>query len=67
MDLAAAARADGLTLPVRLVVRDSAAPGTALHRHAVQRSRKSISPARGTTSVSGSAANSAGFTDAGSR
>jgi LacI family transcriptional regulator, repressor for deo operon, udp, cdd, tsx, nupC, and nupG len=44
-------------LPVRLVVRDSTA----------QRSRKRSSPARGTTSVSGSAAHASGSTSAGSR
>jgi LacI family repressor for deo operon, udp, cdd, tsx, nupC, and nupG len=44
-------------LPVRLVVRDSTA----------QRSRKRSSPARGTTSVSGSAAQASGSTSAGSR
>lgn len=62
--MAAGAHAAGetLTLPVQLVVRGS----TAAPRDD-QRSRKSISPARGTTSVSGSAANSAGSTDAGSR
>jgi LacI family repressor for deo operon, udp, cdd, tsx, nupC, and nupG len=44
-------------LPVQLVVRDSTA----------QRSRKRSSPARGTTSVSGSAAQPSGSTSAGSR
>jgi LacI family transcriptional regulator, repressor for deo operon, udp, cdd, tsx, nupC, and nupG len=44
-------------LPVRLVVRASTA----------QRSRKRSSPARGTTSVSGSAAQASGSTAAGSR
>jgi LacI family repressor for deo operon, udp, cdd, tsx, nupC, and nupG len=44
-------------LPVRLVVRDSTA----------QRSRKRSSPARGTTSVSGSAVQASGSTSAGSR
>jgi LacI family transcriptional regulator len=44
-------------LPVRLVVRSSTA----------QRSRKRSSPARGTTSVSGSAAQASGSTSAGSR
>jgi LacI family transcriptional regulator, repressor for deo operon, udp, cdd, tsx, nupC, and nupG len=44
-------------LPVRLVVRDST----------VQRSRKRSSPARGITSVSGSAAHASGSTSAGSR
>jgi DNA-binding LacI/PurR family transcriptional regulator len=51
-----------LVLPMTLVVRESTGP-----RPTVQRSRNSISPARGTTSVSGSAANAAGSTDAGSR
>jgi DNA-binding LacI/PurR family transcriptional regulator len=46
-----------LVLPVRLVVRQSTA----------QRRRKSTSPARGTTSVSGSAANAATSMVAGSR
>ena len=46
-----------LVLPVRLVVRQSTG----------QRRRKSTSPARGTTSVSGSAANAATSTVAGSR
>jgi DNA-binding LacI/PurR family transcriptional regulator len=46
-----------LVLPVRLVVRQSTA----------QRNRKSTSPARGTTSVPGSAAKAAGSTVAGSR
>ncbi|HEY7272742.1 MAG TPA: substrate-binding domain-containing protein, partial [Actinoplanes sp.] len=46
-----------LVLPVRLVVRQSTA----------QRRRKSTSPARGITSVSGSAANSATSMVAGSR
>ena len=57
--LAAGARSSGetLVLPVKLVVRESTA----------QRSRNSISPARGTTSVSGSASNPATSTDAGSR
>jgi LacI family transcriptional regulator, repressor for deo operon, udp, cdd, tsx, nupC, and nupG len=44
-------------LPVKLIVRDSTA----------QRSRKRSSPARGTTSVSGSAAQASGSTSAGSR
>jgi DNA-binding LacI/PurR family transcriptional regulator len=44
-------------LPVKLLVRDSTA----------QRSRKRSSPARGTTSVSGSAAHASGSTSAGSR
>jgi DNA-binding LacI/PurR family transcriptional regulator len=44
-------------LPVRLVVRASTA----------QRSRKRSSPARGTTSVSGSAAHTSGSTSAGSK
>ena len=58
--LAAGARSSGetLVLPVKLVVRESTGP---------QRSRNSISPARGTTSVSGSASNAATSTDAGSR
>jgi DNA-binding LacI/PurR family transcriptional regulator len=61
--LAAGARSSGetLVLPVQLVVRASTGPCRP------QRSRNSISPARGTTSVSGSAANAAGSTDAGSR
>ena len=49
-------------LPVKLVVRESTAP-----TGPGQRSRNSISPARGTTSVSGSASNAATSTDAGSR
>jgi LacI family transcriptional regulator len=58
--LAAGAKSSGETvvLPVKLVVRESTGP---------QRSRNSISPARGTTSVSGSASNAATSTDAGSR
>jgi DNA-binding LacI/PurR family transcriptional regulator len=62
--LAAGARTSGetLVLPVKLVVRASTAPpGRA------QRSRNSISPARGTTSVSGSASSAATSTEAGSR
>jgi len=61
--LAGGATADGTTLelPIKLVVRESTGP------RPVQRSRKSISPARGTTSVSGSASNAATSTDAGSR
>jgi DNA-binding LacI/PurR family transcriptional regulator len=57
--LAAGARTSGetLVLPVKLVVRASTA----------QCSRNSISPALGTTKVSGSAVNAAGSTDAGSR
>jgi hypothetical protein len=51
-----------LVLPMTLVVRESTGP-----RPTGQRSRNSISPARGTTNVSGSAANTAGSTDAGSR
>ena len=58
--LAAGARSSGetLVLPVQLVVRESTGP---------QRSRNSISPARGTTSVSGSASNAATSTESGSR
>jgi DNA-binding LacI/PurR family transcriptional regulator len=57
--VARGARSSGtpLVLPVRLVVRQSTA----------QRRRKSTSPARGTTSVSGSAAKAATSTVAGSR
>jgi LacI family transcriptional regulator len=57
--LAAGAKTSGetLVLPVKLVVRASTA----------QCSRNSISPALGTTKVSGSAVNAAGSTDAGSR
>jgi LacI family transcriptional regulator len=57
--VALGARTSGkpLVLPVRLVVRQSTA----------QRRRKSTSPARGTTRVSGSAAKSAMSTVAGSR
>jgi LacI family transcriptional regulator len=58
----AQARGETLVLPVKLVVRESTGP-----RRVAQRSRNSISPARGTTSVSGSAANAATSTDAGSR
>ncbi len=60
--LAAGAKSSGetLVLPVKLVVRESTgAPA--------QRRRNSISPARGTTSVPGSASNAATSTDAGSR
>jgi DNA-binding LacI/PurR family transcriptional regulator len=62
--LAAGARSSGetLVLPVTLVVRESTAVPRPGHR-----SRNSISPARGTTSVSGSASNPATSTDAGSR
>jgi DNA-binding LacI/PurR family transcriptional regulator len=62
--LASGAQTSGetLVLPMKLVVRESTGP-----RPAAQRSRNSISPARGTTNVSGSAANAAGSTDAGSR
>ena len=62
--LADGARTSGetLVLPVKLVVRESTGP-----RRAAQRSRNSISPARGTTSVSGSAVKASGATDAGSR
>ena len=62
--LAAGARTSGetLVLPVKLVVRESTGPRRTDHR-----SRNSISPARGTTSVSGSAAKASGSTDAGSR
>jgi len=71
-----------LVLPVKLVVRESTGPRRArrppvaqasIDRPSVarprvgQRSRNSISPARGTTSVSGSAANAARSTEAGSR
>jgi LacI family transcriptional regulator len=63
--LAAGASTSGetLVLPMRLVVRESTGPG----RAAAQRNRNSISPALGTTKVSGSAANAAMSTDAGSR
>jgi LacI family transcriptional regulator len=62
--LAAGASTSGqtLVLPTKLVVRESTGP-----RQTPRRSRNSISPARGTTSVSGSAANAATSTDAGSR
>ena len=65
--LAAGAKSRGetLVLPVKLVVRESTGPpalGPGRYR-----SRNSISPARGTTSVSGSASNAATSTDAGSR
>jgi LacI family transcriptional regulator len=62
--MAAGAKSSGetLVLPVKLVVRGSTGPP-----RPVQRSRNSISPARGTTSVSGSASNVATSTDAGSR
>ena len=62
--LAAGARTSGetLVLPVRLVVRASTGPRRGAHR-----SRNSLSPARRTTMVSGSEANTAGRTDAGSR
>jgi len=62
--LAAGAKAHGetLVLPVKLVVRASTGPP-----RSDQRRRNSISPARGTTSVSGSASNAATSTDAGSR
>jgi len=62
--LAAGAKTHGetLVLPVKLVVRASTGPP-----RSGQRSRNSISPARGTTSVSGSASNAATSTDAGSR
>lgn len=55
----AQSKGDPLVLPVRLVIRGS----TAQRR----RSRYSISPARGTTSVPGSAANASTSTVAGSR
>ncbi|MGI5131654.1 LacI family DNA-binding transcriptional regulator [Pseudonocardia sp. CA-107938] len=63
--LAAGAHTSGetLVLPIRLVVRGS----TGACLPVDQRRRYSISPARGTTSVSGSAAKAAGSTDAGSR
>ena len=66
--LAAGARSSGetLVLPVKLVVRESTCPARTQPR-TDQRSRNSISPARGTTSVSGSASNPATSTDAGSR
>jgi DNA-binding LacI/PurR family transcriptional regulator len=65
--MARGATADGTTLvlPVTLVVRGSTGPCSA--DYVSRRSRNSISPARGTTSVSGSASNSATSTDAGSR
>jgi DNA-binding LacI/PurR family transcriptional regulator len=64
--LAAGAKTRGetLVLPVKLVVRESTAVCAA---SSAQRSRNSISPARGTTSVSGSASNAATSTDDGSR
>ncbi len=67
--LAAGARSSGetLVLPVKLVVRESTGPRAAPQPRIDQRSRNSISPARGTTSVSGSASNAATSTDAGSR
>lgn len=77
--LAAGASTSGATLvlPTELVVRRSTGPcptaprpGPRLpapRRPAPQRSRNSTSPARGTTSVSGSAANAPTSTDAGSR
>jgi len=71
--LAAGAQAHGETvvLPVKLVVRESTGPRAdqpRTDRPAVdQRSRNSISPARGTTSVSGSAANASTSTESGSR
>jgi LacI family transcriptional regulator len=66
--LAAGAKSRGetLVLPVNLVVRESTGPPRARPR-LDQRSRNSISPARGTTSVSGSASNAATSTDTGSR
>lgn len=65
--LAAGAHADGetLTLPVRLIERASTGPPGG--GQPAGRSRNSISPARGTTRVSGSAANASGSIDAGSR
>jgi len=69
--LAAGAKSSGetLVLPVKLVVRESTGPPRRVEAvsRIDQRSRNSISPARGTTSVSGSAANAAGSTEAGSR
>jgi len=53
---------DPLMLPTRLVVRGSTA-----RRGRAYRSRKSTSPARGSTSVSASASNAATSTSAGSR
>ena len=66
--LASGARTSGetLVLPVKLVVRESTGPPRARPRPD-QRSRNSISPARGTINVSGSASNAATSTDAGSR
>lgn len=62
--LASGARSSGesVVLPMKLVVRESTSAPRTGHR-----SRNSISPARGTTSVSGSATNAATSTDAGSR
>ncbi len=71
--LAAGAKTSGetLVLPVKLVVRASTARRPAAKEMAAkeiaQCNRKSISPALGTTRVSGSAANASGSTDAGSR
>jgi LacI family transcriptional regulator len=69
--LAAGAKSSGetLVLPVKLVVRESTGPPRRVEAvsRIDQRSRNSISPARGTTSVSGSASNAATSTDAGSR
>jgi hypothetical protein len=72
--LAAGAKTSGetLVLPAKLVVRASTGPRSNSPRSNPPRSnpqcsRNSISPARGTTSVSGSASNAATSTDAGSR
>jgi hypothetical protein len=62
----ARSRGENLVLPVKRVVRESTAPPGPRPR-TDQPSRNSISPARGTTSVSGSASNAATSTDAGSR
>jgi DNA-binding LacI/PurR family transcriptional regulator len=62
-------RGETLVLPATLVVRDSTGPRAIPRRDhpSAQRSRNSISPARGTTSVPGSAANAEMSTDDGSR
>ena len=67
--LAAGAKTSGetLVLPVKLVVREPTGPPRHVHIQPIQRRRNSISPARGTTSVSGSASNAATSTEAGSR
>jgi len=68
-DVAALARAQGR--PERAVLQEAltaaAAAGLTIGAPLDQRSRNSVSPARGTTSVPGSSANAAGSTSAGSR